>query len=107
MSVEHDLFEILGSLPNPEQTAYTFKHAMQWQLLQYGRAYAEVVRQDGRIVALWPLQSESMRVDRDEQRRKRWISTARAAVACSGRSTPHSRPSWSWYTKRRCAGAGS
>ncbi len=43
-----------------------------WQLLLSGRAYAEIVRVDGRIVALWPLVSDYMRVDRDAQRRKRW-----------------------------------
>ena len=72
----HDLFEILSALPNPEQTAYQVKHRLQWQLLQHGRAYAEIVRTDGRITALWPLSSERMRVDRDEQRRKRWTYTA-------------------------------
>jgi HK97 family phage portal protein len=75
-ATEHDLYEILGTLPNPEQTAFQVKHALQWQLLQYGRAYAEIVRQDGRIAALWPLHSPSMRVDRDDQRRKRWHYTA-------------------------------
>ena len=72
----HPLYEILSALPNPEMTAYQFKHAMQWQLLTYGRAYAEIVRADGRVEALWPLLSEYMRVDRDEQRRKRWTYTA-------------------------------
>jgi HK97 family phage portal protein len=75
-ATEHDLYEILGSLPNPEQTAFQVKHALQWQLLQHGRAYAEIVRRDGRIVALWPLDSCHMRVDRDAQRRKRWHYTA-------------------------------
>jgi HK97 family phage portal protein len=72
----HDLYEILGSLPNPEQTATQFKSYMQWQLLTFGRAFAEIVRVDGRVVALWPLQSEHMRVDRDAQRRKRWTYQA-------------------------------
>jgi HK97 family phage portal protein len=73
---DHDLFEILGSLPNPEQTAYQFKHAMQWNLLAHSRAYAEIVRVGGRITALWPLDPDRMHVDRDDQRRKRWRYTA-------------------------------
>lgn len=75
---DHDLYEILASLPNPEQTSYQFKHAMQWQLLLHGRAYAEVVRHNGRVVALWPLQSERMRVDRNERGVKRWTYQAGA-----------------------------
>jgi HK97 family phage portal protein len=75
-AVTHDLYELLTVLPNPEQTAYQFKHALMWQLLTHGKAFAEIVRQDGRIIALWPLDSASMRVDRDNQRRKRWTYTA-------------------------------
>jgi len=73
---DHPLFELLATLPNPEMTAYQVKHALMWQLLTHGRAFAEIVRVDGRVVALWPLESEHMRVDRDEQRRKRWTYMA-------------------------------
>jgi len=71
-AVDHPLYEILHDLANPEMTAYQFKSLMQWQLLSYGRAYAEIVRVDGRVVALWPLDAAAMTVDRDAQRRKRW-----------------------------------
>lgn len=71
-AVDHPLYEILGSLSNPEMTAFQVKHALQWQLLTYGRAYGEIVRVDGRVEALWPLESSAMRVDRDDRRRKRW-----------------------------------
>jgi len=71
-AVDHPLYEILSSLPNPEQTSYQVQFALMWQLLLYGRAYAEIVRVDGRIVALWPLYSDAMRVDREASGRKRW-----------------------------------
>ena len=71
-AVEHPLYEILATLPNPEQTAVTVKSALMWQLLTYGRAFAEVVRVDGRVTALWPLDARAMRVDRNEARVKRW-----------------------------------
>jgi HK97 family phage portal protein len=71
-AVDHPLFEILSVLSNPEQTAYMVKHFLQWQLLLYGRAFAEIVRVDGRVEALWPLESSAMKVDRDALRRKRW-----------------------------------
>jgi HK97 family phage portal protein len=51
-----------------------------WQLLLYGRAYAEIVRVDGRVVALWPLESCYMRVDRTVSRAKRWTYSAGGQV---------------------------
>lgn len=71
-AVDHDLYELLNALANPEQTAYDVKRVLQAQLLTYGRAYAEIVRVDGRVTALWPLWSEYMTVDRDAAGRKRW-----------------------------------
>jgi HK97 family phage portal protein len=71
-ATDHDLYEILGTLPNPEQTAYGFKYQMMFDLLMHGRAFAEIVRVEGRVVALWRLDPRQIRVDRDEQRRKRW-----------------------------------
>lgn len=71
-ATEHDLFDVLGSLANPETTAYAFKLQMTMDLLQHERAYAEIVRQDGRITALWRLDPTRMHVDREANRRKRW-----------------------------------
>ncbi|MEN6526641.1 MAG: phage portal protein, partial [Candidatus Polarisedimenticolia bacterium] len=76
-AVDHDLFELLHDLPNPEQTAYGFKAALMLSQLTYGRAYAEIVRREGRVVALWPLDARMMRVDREPgTRRKRWTYAA-------------------------------
>lgn len=77
-ATNHPLAEILGSLWNAEQTAYQAKASLMFQLLLYGRAYAEVVRQDGRVVALWPLQTALMTVDRTPGRVKRWTYHAGA-----------------------------
>jgi phage portal protein BeeE len=91
-AIDHDLYEILHDLPNPEQTAYDFKRMMTWNLLTYGRAFAQVVRVDGRVQALWPLDPRSMRVDRDDARRKRWTYTRRGRRS-RGRSTRRCRRS--------------
>jgi HK97 family phage portal protein len=72
---DHGLFEILHALPNAETTAYSFKQQMMRDLLTYERAYAEIVRVDGRVVALWRLDPTRVLVDRDDQRRKRWRAT--------------------------------
>ena len=74
-AVDHPLYEILHDLSNPEMTAYEVKHFLQWQLLTYGRAFAQILRVDGRVTALWPLDASRMRVDRDATRRKRWTYT--------------------------------
>lgn len=71
-AIEHDLYELLSALPNAETTAYQFKHQLVFDLLTHERAYAEVVRVDGRVVALWRLDPARVTVDRDAARRKRW-----------------------------------
>lgn len=72
-ATEHPLYELLNTLPNPEMTAFQFKSFLQWQLLTFGVAFAEIVRIDGRIDSLWPLDANYMRVDRvPSTRTKRW-----------------------------------
>jgi HK97 family phage portal protein len=71
-ATDHPLWELLHDLANPEMTAYQFKSALQWSLLLYGRAYAEIVREAGRVTALWPLDPAAMTVDRTPGRVKRW-----------------------------------
>src|SRR5262245_34168178 len=41
-AIEHDLWEILFALANPETTSYDLKREMQFDLLQFERAYAEI-----------------------------------------------------------------
>jgi HK97 family phage portal protein len=72
---EHDLWEILHDLPNPETTAHEFKRSLMFDLLAHERAFAEVTRTDGRVTALWRIDPTRVTVDRDEQRRKRWRVT--------------------------------
>jgi HK97 family phage portal protein len=72
---EHDLWELLHDLPNPETDAFTFKREITSDMLRYGVAYAQIVRVNGRVQSLWRLPVPSVRVDRDEQRRKRWTVT--------------------------------
>ncbi|HXG70284.1 MAG TPA: phage portal protein [Gemmatimonadaceae bacterium] len=72
-AVDHDLFEILGSLANPETTSYSFKLQMMQDVLRYEHAYAEIIRSpDGRVEALWRLDPTLMRIDRTRARVKRW-----------------------------------
>src|SRR5688500_17680529 len=62
-ATDHDLYELLISLPNPETTAYTFKQQLMSDLLEHERAYAQIVRTpDGRVQALWRLDPTLMQV---------------------------------------------
>ena len=54
------LRDSLGRCRIPRRRRIRFKLALSGSCSRYGRAYAEIVRVDGRIVALWPLVSEYM-----------------------------------------------
>ena len=72
-ATDHDLFEILGSLANPETTSYSFKLQMMQDVLRFEHAFAEIIRTpDGRVEALWRLDPTLMRIDRTPSRVKRW-----------------------------------
>jgi HK97 family phage portal protein len=80
-AIDHPLYEILHDLANPETTAFSFKASMMWSLLLHGRAFAEVVRVDARVSALWWLDPAQMVVDRTPTRVKRWTYTSGAERA--------------------------
>lgn len=66
----HAVHRILNIQPNPEMTAFQFRSIMwQWQV-NWGNAYAEIVREgnrpDGDLVALWPLHPDRVEACRDE-----------------------------------------
>ena len=44
-ATEHPLFEVLHALPNAETDAFTFVREMTIDLLLYGAAFAQIVRQ--------------------------------------------------------------
>lgn len=66
-AIEHPLYKILHLQPNPEMTSFTFREVLMTQLLLWGNAYAQIVR-DGKngILGLYPLLPENVEVDRDD-----------------------------------------
>lgn len=67
---EHPLYRLLNGRPNPEMTAYNFRSVMwQWQV-NWGNAYAEIVREgnqpDAPILELWPIHPDRVIPKRDE-----------------------------------------
>jgi HK97 family phage portal protein len=65
-ALEHDLYHLLHDEPNSEMTSFTFREVMMTHLLLWGNAYSQIIR-DGRnkILGLYPLLPDKMRVERD------------------------------------------
>lgn len=66
-AVYHPLYFLLQNEPNPEMSAFSFYEAMTANILLWGNAYAQIIRNGrGEILALYPLMAERMTVDRME-----------------------------------------
>jgi len=62
-ALDHPLYRIFHTVPNPFMPASIFKKTLQGHLLLWGNAYAEVERNGaGQVVALWPLRPDQMRL---------------------------------------------
>lgn len=59
---DHPLYKILHRKPNSWQTAFEFRSYMQQMALEYGNAYARIVRSGSRIISLVPLQPNRVSV---------------------------------------------
>lgn len=70
LAVDHPLHRVLHDAANDEITSYDARYLLTAQRLLWGTSYAEIIRNArGEVTALWPLQSQRMRVRRDDQRR--------------------------------------
>ena len=64
---DNNLYKLLHDEPNPEMSSFTFRETLMAQLLLWGNAYSQIIRNGkGEIIALYPLMSERMKVDRDD-----------------------------------------
>lgn len=66
----HPVYRLLNVAPNPEQTAFNFRSVMwQWQV-NWGNAYAEIVREgnieSAPVMAIWPLHPSRVTPKRDD-----------------------------------------
>lgn len=62
-ATDHPLYDVLHSRPNPVMTSFELRETMMGHLLTGGNAYAEVVRdRAGRVIELWPLRWDRMRI---------------------------------------------
>jgi len=65
--LKHPLYKLLHDEPNPEMTSFSFRETLMTHLLLWGNAYAQIIRNArGEVIALYPLMSNKMTVDRDK-----------------------------------------
>lgn len=61
-ATEHPVWKLLKRQPNKFQTAYEFKSLMQSHVLQYGNAYARIIRSRGQVIQLVPIHPMAVQV---------------------------------------------
>ncbi|ADL04345.1 phage portal protein [Lacrimispora saccharolytica] len=62
---DHPLYPILHDEPNEEMTSFVFRETLMSHLLIWGNAYAQIIRDGaGRVLGLYPLLPNKMKVDR-------------------------------------------
>jgi HK97 family phage portal protein len=64
-ALDHPIYYLLHSEPNPEMTSFVFRETLMSHLLLWGNAYAQIIRDGmGRVLALYPLLPNKTTVDR-------------------------------------------
>jgi HK97 family phage portal protein len=59
-AVDHPYYDLLHSMPNPQQDSFCFVEQLQGHLGLYGNAYASIIRKgSGYITELWPMNPDS------------------------------------------------
>lgn len=75
-AVDHPLYYLIHDSPNEEMTAFAFKEAMMTNLLLWGNAYAQIIRnKHGQVVSLHPLLSSRMSVVKDQNYERVYLYT--------------------------------
>lgn len=63
---DHSLYCLIHDSPNPDMTAFAFKECMMTNLLLWGNAYAQIIRdKHGNILSLHPLLSSRVTVTKN------------------------------------------
>lgn len=64
-ATDHPAFRLMADAPNPQMTALEYREALTSQLVMYGNAYAQLVRNGaGRVIKTYPLRADRMAVVR-------------------------------------------
>ncbi len=63
--------------PNPEMTSFVFRETLMGHLLLWGNSYSQIIRNGhGKVVALYPLLPDKMKVGRSENGEIYYIYTS-------------------------------
>ena len=66
-AIEHPIYYLLHSEPNPEMTSFVFRETLMGHLLLWGNAYAQIIRDGrGRVLGLYPLLPNKVIVNRNQ-----------------------------------------
>ncbi len=65
----HPLYRLLHDSPNREMSSMSFRETLTLHSIGWGNGYAEIVRQNGRPVALWPIDPTRVRIERTDDHR--------------------------------------
>lgn len=64
----HDVYKLLKTQPNPEQTSFIFRQTLMGWVLSWGNGYAEIQRRaNGKPFALWPIAVPRVRIERNKE----------------------------------------
>ena len=67
-AIDHPIYYLLHSEPNPEMTSFVFRETLMGHLLLWGNAYVQIIRDGrGRVIGLYPLLPSKMTVNRTEK----------------------------------------
>ena len=67
-AINHPIYYLLHSEPNPEMTSFVFRETLMGHLLLWGNAYAQIIRDGrGRVIGLYPLLPNKMAVSRTDK----------------------------------------
>ena len=66
-AIEHPIYYLLHSEPNPEMTSFVFRETLMGHILLWGNAYAQIIRDGrGRVLGLYPLLPNKVIVNRNQ-----------------------------------------
>jgi len=64
-ATKHPVYRLIHDEPNREMSSMTLRETLTLHAIGWGGGFAEIVRSNGRPVALWPLDPKRVRIDRD------------------------------------------
>ena len=91
-AVEHPLYRLLHDMPNPEMTSQELRETLTGHVALWGNGYAEIERdRGGRVMGLWPLRPDRVRVRRREGRLVYEVRVGGETVVLDGSRVMHLR----------------